>query len=234
VVLNALLIDTSCERGFVALACGSDLPIAVELHGRTGAQQLVPLLEAQLIEKGMNLKSVDVIGVTIGPGSYTGIRLGVVAAESLAFALGVPLAGVSGLNVYAPPPPFDGAFTAILDARMGGVYLACHQIYDSQLHAGIAEVCAIEQLAERIDGNVVTIATPQRQHLQQRCLDLGIGEQWTWHDCAPSPTLLLDATVKAYRQGNLSSHVAESILYLRRTQAEIARDAADNHTNTLG
>ena len=91
-----LAFDTSAAHCAAAVICGERvLAVRVEEMGRGQAERLMPLLEEVLAEAGIGWRDLSLIGVGIGPGNFTGIRLSVAAARGLALGLGIPAVGVS-------------------------------------------------------------------------------------------------------------------------------------------
>lgn len=94
---------------------------------RAHAEQLMPLVNAVLVEAGRTLADVGLIVVGVGPGPFTGLRVGVVTAQTLGFALGVGVRGVCSLDAVAAghtAGDADGEFLAVSDARRREVYWA--------------------------------------------------------------------------------------------------------------
>ena len=126
--MRILAIDTSCGAASVAVVESGRLePLAVISRAmeRGHAEALAPMVEeaARNLEGG--LASLDRIAVTTGPGSFTGIRVGVALARAMGLALGVPVVGVSTLMAFAAQllsAPRQGVITAAIDARHGSVY----------------------------------------------------------------------------------------------------------------
>ncbi len=85
---------------------------------RGQSERLVPLLEELLAEGGVTWRDLHALGVGIGPGNFTGIRIGVATARGLALGLGIPAVGVSGFDAADAPA---GA-TVLIDAPRGQVY----------------------------------------------------------------------------------------------------------------
>ncbi|MDR0310464.1 MAG: tRNA (adenosine(37)-N6)-threonylcarbamoyltransferase complex dimerization subunit type 1 TsaB [Acidobacteriota bacterium] len=120
-----LAFDTSSERGSVALLEGDTLRAELRSNAATGHSAL--LLEAAdfiLRRAGLTLKDLTLIAAGIGPGSFTGIRIGVATGIGLAQSLGIPFAGVSGLDVLARRAAQinSGRICVLLDARRGQFY----------------------------------------------------------------------------------------------------------------
>ena len=113
--------DTSAAHCAAAVVSGSRVLVHRSEPMPTGqAERLMPLLEEVLTEAGTDWRSLSAIGVGIGPGNFTGVRISVAAARGLALALNIPAIGVSTLEAMA----FGTAGPVIvqLDARRGQVY----------------------------------------------------------------------------------------------------------------
>lgn len=136
--MRLLALDTATSVCAVALM--EDGRAVVEyspvLH-RTHSQRLVPLLDQALAEAGWSRSHLDAIAVGAGPGSFTGVRIGMTTAKALAFALDRPLATVSTLEASAlspllgeagSGPAADDLVCPLLDARRGEVYTALYRV----------------------------------------------------------------------------------------------------------
>jgi tRNA threonylcarbamoyladenosine biosynthesis protein TsaB len=101
--------------------------------------RLMPAIEALMKEVGVKAKDLNRIVVANGPGSYTGVRIGVTTAKTMAWALNIPVVGVSSLTVMAQAGRFfNGIISPIMDARRGQVYTGYYA----------AKGMAVEQLEE--------------------------------------------------------------------------------------
>jgi len=125
--VNVLAIETSGAVGAVA-ACSDGTVLAEETlaKGLTQGRLLVPIIDAAVKRAGWDVrKDVDLIAVSQGPGSFTGLRVGLTAARTIAALTGVPLIGVCSLQVMAEnAPASEDAILTILDAKRGEVYAA--------------------------------------------------------------------------------------------------------------
>src|SRR5699024_7388214 len=98
--------------------------------------RLMPAIEKLLAEVEMDVKELEQISVAQGPGSYTGVRIGLTTAKTLAWALNIPIVGVSSLEVLAYQGSFfDGYICPFFDARRGSVYAGFYKWKNNQLHA---------------------------------------------------------------------------------------------------
>ncbi|MBP2235839.1 tRNA threonylcarbamoyladenosine biosynthesis protein TsaB [Sinorhizobium kostiense] len=151
-----LAIDT-CGSGCAAAvydgATEALLAGAGETIGRGHAERLMDFIDEALGASGKRLEDIDRIAVTVGPGSFTGIRVGVAAARGLALALGKPAVGVTTLHAIAErarqAEPGRPVLVAI-DAKRDEAYVQCFDTLGQP--AGPAEVLPIAEARERLRG----------------------------------------------------------------------------------
>jgi tRNA threonylcarbamoyladenosine biosynthesis protein TsaB len=120
-------VDTATSACSVALADGADSTVA-ELNfygGQTHSKHLATMLECLLEQARVRIETVDGFAVDAGPGTFTGLRIGLAAVKGLAAALQKPAVGVSSLDVLASRAgAVPGHICCMLDARRGEVYTA--------------------------------------------------------------------------------------------------------------
>lgn len=115
--MKTLLLETSSNRSCLLLA---EDGIPLTYLPLAGGEELSKSLGQKIKELLPPSFRPDLVLVGKGPGSYTGIRVGVSMAKALAFGWGVPLAGFCSLEAFLPPE--IGPFAVLFDARMGGIY----------------------------------------------------------------------------------------------------------------
>jgi tRNA threonylcarbamoyladenosine biosynthesis protein TsaB len=124
--VNILALDTSTLAATMALT--EDHKVLAESNlppGRTHSTTLLPEIRRMLKEHTLDVRDVDLFAVGLGPGSFTGLRIGLAAAKGLAWAAGKPLVGVPTLDALARNhPPAQTRICPLLDARKGQVYAA--------------------------------------------------------------------------------------------------------------
>lgn len=127
--MRVLAIETSSPRGSVALT-EQDRVVASFEHTQANAhaELLLPLIDRALTEAGFSKRSLDRIAVGIGPGSFTGLRVGIALAEGMALGLGLPLVGVGALRAMAGSVPAGEPRlrVPVLDARRSEVFVAAY------------------------------------------------------------------------------------------------------------
>lgn len=117
-----LAIDTCLSACSAAVVDGDRvLASRVEPMARGHQERLAPMVAEVMAEAGIGFDALDRVGVTVGPGSFTGLRVGLAFAKGLSAALGVPAVGVGTLEALAEP--YAGRVIAALDAKRGQVYL---------------------------------------------------------------------------------------------------------------
>lgn len=154
-----LAFETSGPTASVALLKeGRILAEQALHHTRTHSETVMPMAEHLLSLMEHEPKDLDAVAVNVGPGSFTGVRIGVASANAMAQALGIPVVGVNSLRVlYENACIYPGPVCAMLDARNESVYAA---------------------VFSEDGGEGVLYAGPVREYIEalpQRCLFLGDG-----------------------------------------------------------
>jgi tRNA threonylcarbamoyladenosine biosynthesis protein TsaB len=120
-------LDTSTPVTSVAVLGELELELHDDGERPRHAQTLQPLLEQALSRAGAGWDDVERLCVGVGPGGFTGLRLGVATARALAQALDLPVVPVSSLDALAKAVEHDGPVAALIDARRGEVFAAVYE-----------------------------------------------------------------------------------------------------------
>jgi len=151
-----LNIETSTKNCSVSIAKEGKTIICKEIaeEGYSHAERLHIFIEESLKEAGLTYKDLSAIAVSQGPGSYTGLRIGVSAAKGLCFALDIPLIAVDTLKVLASQATIsNGLIVPMIDARRMEVYSAVFNAEYEKLRDVQAEIInedSFENLQETI------------------------------------------------------------------------------------
>ena len=146
---NILAIDTSSAWCSVALSLGDQAPeLRHEAVSAGASQLLLPWIESLLSNANISLKDLDVIAVGVGPGAFTGVRLGVAAVQGLAIAANLPFISVCSLDAIAAQlisaPTFQKTkpqrFCIAIDARMEEIYWAKYETQANDLPKRIGDI----------------------------------------------------------------------------------------------
>ncbi|MCX8711467.1 tRNA (adenosine(37)-N6)-threonylcarbamoyltransferase complex dimerization subunit type 1 TsaB [Gilliamella sp. B2969] len=140
-----LAIDTSTEACSVALLYCNEITHDFKISARDHTKQILPMIDNILKQSNCSLSQIDAIAFGQGPGSFTGVRIGIGVAQGLALGINKPMIGVSTLMTLA-----QGAYRtnhathvlAAIDARMSEVYLGQYRYEHNQWQAMIPE-CVI-------------------------------------------------------------------------------------------
>lgn len=156
-----LVTDTSGRNGSVSLAQAKNAGVrvidSVPLAGGTFSAQLVPQIADLLAKHQFRKSDIDALIVISGPGSFTGLRVGLAAIKALAEILQKPIVAVSLLEVLALAAGREGRVAAVIDAGRGGVYLGNYEVTGSNARRIEERVVAKEHLRELARG--VTLVT---------------------------------------------------------------------------
>ncbi|ANH36806.1 tRNA threonylcarbamoyladenosine biosynthesis protein TsaB [Nocardioides dokdonensis FR1436] len=139
-----LTFDTATPRVAVALHDGSDVVAELEAErAMKHGEQLAPLIDAVMRQVGVVRQDLTAIGVGVGPGPFTGLRVGLVTARTLGFALEIPVYGVCTLDVLAieavDTAAVDRDFVVATDARRKEVYLAAYDAEGTRLQGPVVD-----------------------------------------------------------------------------------------------
>ena len=144
--MNLLAVDTSTSTGGVAVLKEGRIVASLQVTtAKTHAKRLMSAIDTVLSMAEMDLKACHAFAVTVGPGSFTGLRIGVSAVKGLAFATGLPVTGVSSLDVLAFQFPWLSlGICPMLDARKGQVYTALYRWRPDGQWDQVAKPCAVD------------------------------------------------------------------------------------------
>ena len=122
-------------------------------NDRTHSQVIMPLVDDMLKKCGLDISDIDVFAVSVGPGSFTGLRIGMATVKTLAQFCKKPIIGVSSLDsLYENCALFDGIVCPIIDARHGEVYNA---LYKDGKRITDYRVVSVDWLIEQLNGQKV-------------------------------------------------------------------------------
>ncbi|TXS56482.1 tRNA (adenosine(37)-N6)-threonylcarbamoyltransferase complex dimerization subunit type 1 TsaB [Streptomyces sp. t39] len=146
-----LAMDTATPAVTAALHDGTSVVAeSSRVDARRHGELLLPAVDRVLAEAGVELAAVTGLVVGVGPGPYTGLRVGLVTATTFASALGIPVHGVCTLDGLAYASGIDGPFVVATDARRKEVYWARYD--DARTRATDAAVDRPDDIAEQVAG----------------------------------------------------------------------------------
>lgn len=235
--MNILAIDASGIAGSVAyLKDGKLLGEYYFCDKLTHSQTIMPMLEHMKSMIQIKLDEVDAVAVTKGPGSFTGLRIGVTAAKALALALDVPIIGVPTLDVIAHGVPFTEHYICpMMDARRNQVYTAVYQ-WQKEECTRLTEYMAIDfnehlESLQSYQGKIVFMGDGVLAY--QEKIQALLGKERALF--APSFCNLQHASVlgniaqKLYERGESEDPSTFVPMYLRKSQAEREKEEREQH-----
>jgi tRNA threonylcarbamoyladenosine biosynthesis protein TsaB len=222
--MSVLAIDTSTERAVLALA-GVDgrMWFATTDASRRHGRDLVPGIRDLLGSAGLTAGDLEAIAVGLGPGSYTGLRVGVTAAKTLAYVAGAALLGLDSLHAIGRSAPADARQVSVIaDAQRGDVYVADLARSGPSARWVPAAATQIEPLASwlaRLEGGTVVLGPA----LASRRIRSAIPEEFLPagdEAGAPSGEALIAMARESLAAGRREDPWLLEPRYLRRSAAE--------------
>ncbi len=174
--MKVLAVDTATRTCSVAIVDQATVVCELTLgSGKTHSANLLSLVEAALSAARMDITQIEGLGVTIGPGSFTGLRIGLGVVKGLAFGLDRQVVGVSSLEALAHPcRAWPGIVCPLLDARKGQVYFNHFGMRPDGFGAyGADAVGAVEQALAGIDAPCLLIGDAARLYRDRILAALG-------------------------------------------------------------
>jgi len=151
---SILCIETATTNCSVALSLNGSVMALIEDNSKqfSHAERLHTFIEQVLVEAKFSKNSLDAIAVSKGPGSYTGLRIGVSAAKGLCFALDIPLISIPTLESLAlQVKPNKGMIVSMLDARRMEVYSAVFSSAGNQVRETQAEILTKNSFSQYLE-----------------------------------------------------------------------------------
>jgi tRNA threonylcarbamoyladenosine biosynthesis protein TsaB len=221
--MNILAIDTSSS--WLTIVCGDQDGIKGQFFQNIGnqhAEKLAGIVESLLQDSGLKFSDIDLAGVVTGPGSFTGLRVGISFVKGLAMALNIKTMGLNTLDALAHEASGHNAkrISPMIDARKGQVYAALYNV---------------EQGAPALTSEyVATAPSDWLKDLPKDTLVLGSGVE-TYRDLIASdfkqvalleknhitisPEILFESALKAFNAGKLLDPEELDAFYIRQADA---------------
>ncbi len=212
---SMLLISTSGRAASAAVSLdGNIIRCAVSDNGLTHSETIMPLIDS-LFDKDLSLDGISAICADVGPGSFTGVRIGVCIANAMAYALNKPVIEVSSLEALALAVDTDKPVCALIDARNGNGYAA---LYKSGNELIAPKAVVVAELLSTLPSDTVFTGDGAAIH-RESILAAVINAEFAQSEkyMLTADMLALPATAHIER-GDVKQEALP--LYLRPTQAE--------------
>jgi tRNA threonylcarbamoyl adenosine modification protein YeaZ len=219
--MNILALDTSmgaCSAALLALdGAARTLVLREALMARGHAEALMPMVAEVMRESGLGFAELDLIAATVGPGSFTGVRIAIAAARGLALVTHAGLFGTDSLSVMAHSVLASGAagaapFAVAVDARRGMLYLGLYDEGARTLEG--PRLIAPDQAADTLPPNLRVAAGSGAELLAAACARQGRSLAATLPELQPSAGALAEIAAASRETSPALRH-----LYLRPPDA---------------
>jgi tRNA threonylcarbamoyladenosine biosynthesis protein TsaB len=227
--MKVLGVDTTSNSGSAAILDGDILKGYVGFSRKPGyAEKLLPTLELMLEELSLTLSDMDGLVVAAGPGSFTGLRIGIATMEGLAYATGRPIVGVSSLEATAYRYRYRTGFVgSFLDARRKEIFGALYRANGHELQLEVEPVCEspekfIARLPEEpilLAGNGTVVYRELLSQQSDRDLQFAASSFFLAEDVARLGS-------KRLQRGDATALGKLEAIYLRASDAEIAKQTS--------
>ena len=222
---SILAIETSTAACSVALSVGESRFSRYSEEPRSHTRLIMEMVDAVLVEAGITVAMLNAIAVTVGPGSFTGLRIGFATAQGLAFGAQLPVIPVSTLQVMAQTyrrkhtdnDQRSGVLMPLLDARMGEFNCGAYQLnsdgqYETVIADQLLDAEAAEQLIARLSpqvivGDALTLVS---------CTTL---QQYSYQSLYPDALDLLEIALLKQARNEAVDIGSVELVYLRGTDA---------------
>jgi tRNA threonylcarbamoyladenosine biosynthesis protein TsaB len=216
-------IDTSSYVNAVGVVDGSRVLVDNTFPARTDSlEQIVPNIDATLGNAGLILKDVEGIGVGLGPGSWTGIRVGVTVGKMLAFSTGRPVAGVPTLQALAFSARRKASLIcSVIDVGVGdAVYASLYSLEGNSVkRIGEYYIGDAKGLSSLITDYVVMVGPLIMRHA--RLLERESGKKIVAIDTLPSGAAVASLAHIKITQGNADDALSLTPLYLKESTVKV-------------
>jgi len=220
--MNVLSVETSWKRGSVALLDGTSTVSERRItpdhaHGR----KLAPTVLKALNDASLSVTDLDLLTVDRGPGSYTGLRIGVSFVKTLAYTDQLPVSAVPAPDAVAADAPEDGRdLVVVIDAEWNEVYAARYERRSGEwTRDGDVRTADPETVAEEVNEKTLVLGNGLDRY-GETFEEQGakIGERANWF---PQAVTVGRLGRRAFREGETVDPVSLQPLYLRPTQADV-------------
>ena len=222
--MNILAIDTSALTATAAILSDDTLLGEISTTTKlTHSQTIMPMIDELLKKVSLDISDIDLFACSQGPGSFTGLRIGIGTIKGLAYGLGKPVVGVSTLEALAHNISYtDFTIAPIMDARRGQVYNALYHYNRGRLDCFCEpRALSLEELCGELAKKTIFVGDGVKVH-REKITEL-LGEKALF---APPQHQLQRAGSVAYAAlGKMPIDAAElTDVYLRKPQAERERE----------
>lgn len=225
--MNILAIETSTEACAVGLSANGGTYTRFELTPRRHTECVLPWCDEILAQAAIAKADLQAIAVGVGPGAFTGVRLGLSLAQGMALALGVPLLPVPTLAIIAQAQTHEGPIAVLMDARMGECYVGFYQKKNGiACELGSPALLKPNLIDLPFEGDWIGVGStfsayaeqlPQALRNAMRCIDA---------EALPQPAAMLQLAEQLFANGAARPPEHVEPIYLRNNVAQTIAERA--------
>lgn len=230
--MRVLGIDTATWTASVGVTDGADTLAerSQPIDGGSHATTLLPMIDAVLDTAGLALSDLELLAVSVGPGSFTGLRIGLSVVKGFSLAAGLPIVGVPTLEAFARAAgKRAGLVCPVLDARKKEVYAAAFEWKGDALERVYEEaVLSPQRFAARLSAPCTLIGdavdayeSTWRSHLAHRAVLVPFA------DCSPRGGSVAALGAHLFDSRGADDPARLVPIYLRKSEAELHREARE-------
>lgn len=216
---NIIAIETATSACSVALCCADKIFSRSEIGNNIHSKVLLEMVNSVLCEAGIDAKSIDAVAVGQGPGSFTGLRIGIGVAQGLAYGAACPMIGISSLDALAMQSTSGGTVLAGIDARMGEVYWARYLKGGVELSRQ-GEVCVSPPTEIQSEIRCTLVGNAWGEYKNQLNSDLLEKANHLKQIIYPNATALLELSIPKYKAKSWVSALGFVPEYVRNNVAK--------------
>ena len=208
--MKGLILDTSTSDGYIILS-EKQQPIVFEriaTKNNNIAFSLIPTIDKILKKAKTPLSSIQYIAIGIGPGSFTGIRIGATAALSIRYAQSIPVITYCSLEGFLPPTDISSFFT-VYDANMGGIYVVEGTKTGSIVEFTAPKQMSLNQAIKALPTDSYII-TPHKTSLQPK-----LPSTMTLITSSPDASWISSLTYNKFLKKEFTNNTSIKLLYLK-------------------
>ena len=172
--MKILSIDTASDICGVSILDNNNLICNLDSNtGRTHSENLMPFIDLAFKKSNICLKDIDLLVCDKGPGSFTGIRIGIATVMAFKDSLNIPAIGINSLEVLANNISTKGLICSIIDCKNSNCYFALYDLKDEYIELISPKADTIENLCLILKKYYFDYILPKKQEMQNGCQKMG-------------------------------------------------------------
>lgn len=223
--MKILALDTSTLMATCAIIDGDKILGEYSLNqDMSHSEKLVPMIKTILEGLSLGIKDIDLYGVSIGPGSFTGLRIGVATIKGFAHLFDKPLVGISTLEGLAFNLPYNNIVVPMIDARRDRVYTGIYTWEESKIKTIMEpDVIEVNDLMKILDKYEKVVVNGEGSLVYKEIIMNSLGEKVQFSTISQNScraTSIGELALQKYKVGHRDDYYTLIPDYLRKTQAE--------------